>query len=140
MHRAAPMLDKKQCHSKSMGSERAAGTIKPVLSPARPEMSEQQRTWHFLSAGHRRPAGQGRALCTQMKYSQVLHSWCTDLSKKQGDGKEGQGLRGEIERQSLSLCFGAGQESKPMKHHPRWQHPHKEMAFPRHPVPFSIHP
>lgn len=103
-------------------------------------MSEQQKTLHFSSASHQSPAGQGKALCTQMKYNQVLRSWCIDLSKKQGGGKKGQGLRGEIERQSLSLCFGTGQAPKPMKRYPRWQNSHKQVAFPRRPVPFSARP
>lgn len=103
-HRVAPALDKKQHHSKGVGSKRTAGTINLVLSPA-----EQHKTLHFSSAGCQRPAGQGKALCTQVKYNQVLCSWCIDLSKKQGGGKKGQDRRGEIKRQGLSLCFGAGQ-------------------------------
>jgi len=139
MHRAAPALDKKQCGSKGAGSERATGAIRPAPSPARLKNSEQQKTLHFSSAGRRRPAGRGKAFCTQMKYNQALRSWHVDLRKKQGDGKKGQGVRGEIEKQSLSLCFDASQAPKTMKHSPRWQSRRKNVAFPRHTVPFIIH-
>lgn len=117
VHRVAPALDEEQCCSKDRDSKRAA-KIKPILNPARLKTSWATKHFALLKCQPLEAwrARQGKALCTQMKYNQVLHSWCIDLSKNQGGGKC---LRGENERQILFLCFGASEVRKPMKHYPR---------------------